>query len=698
MLTVTVNTPPSSPVGVTVCQGSASQTLKVDGRPTLSSTLSLPNVTTSNPTYVRSAGGTTYSGSTTVHYTTYTIVPSVTGSYTINGCANGDTHIQLYQNTFTPASPSVNFVAANDDDNTSCTNDPRITATLTAGVSYIIVYTHFDAATAVNNIVLTFTVPSGALLYGEGPTIEWYTTATGGTSIGTGSTFNPVGVANSGLTNTNTPGTTTFYAQKAGITDCRTAVDFVINPVTQPVVTPSSITNCSTVSQTLSLTNSASFASYLWSTAATTSDITVAPTTNTTYTVVATAATGCTTTTSAVINIGVDINADASLQPTATTKTLTKLCDDVNGWTYYADPADLHKIYFGIKWGTANTAEKAIAAVETTKDAADYRFATGDVVIDGVTHSNWGTWVMGRIANVTGVGHGALTAPVDVRFFYSQTEYDAMEAARASFVTSNGVVTEPTLWFKTVGKEYDFAQINPNSAIGDDYASGLALTPSATGQFNSTNYVEFSGITAFSGFGAATGAGDLGTTALPITLTYFKGNKVNKTTQLSWRTETEKNNSHFEVQRSNNGLNFEVIGKVSGAGTTQEAHTYEFVDRMPLNGVNYYRLRQVDFNAAATNSNIISLTFEANFSVSLYPNPYADQLKMDIYSENANNNVLVQVYDLAGQLLSSFNKNIASGWSSMALDASKEWALGTYLVRVTSGNNTFIQKITKSND
>ena len=60
--------------------------------------------------------------------------------------------------------------------------------------------------------------------------LNWYTSEIGGTPIGTGSPFNPVGVANSGLPNTNIPGTTTFYAECSNVPGCRTATNFVINP------------------------------------------------------------------------------------------------------------------------------------------------------------------------------------------------------------------------------------------------------------------------------------------------------------------------------------------------------------------------------------------------------------------------------------------------------------------------------------
>ena len=59
--------------------------------------------------------------------------------------------------------------------------------------------------------------------------INWYTASSGGTLLGPGSSFNPVGVSGSGLPNTNTPGTTTFYAECSSTPGCRAAADFVIN-------------------------------------------------------------------------------------------------------------------------------------------------------------------------------------------------------------------------------------------------------------------------------------------------------------------------------------------------------------------------------------------------------------------------------------------------------------------------------------
>ena len=74
-------------------------------------------------------------------------------------------------------------------------------------------------------VTITYTVPG---------TLNWYTVSSGGSSIGSGSPFNPVGVLNSGIANTNTAGTTTFYAECSNVPGCRTATTYEIKPA--PVV------------------------------------------------------------------------------------------------------------------------------------------------------------------------------------------------------------------------------------------------------------------------------------------------------------------------------------------------------------------------------------------------------------------------------------------------------------------------------
>ena len=83
--------------------------------------------------------------------------------------------------------------------------------------------------------------------------LNWFTVSSGGSAIGNGSPFNPVGVSGSGLLNTNTPGTYTFYAECAAAPGCRTATNFVINP--SPTIT-GNLTICTSGNTTTQLTGS----------------------------------------------------------------------------------------------------------------------------------------------------------------------------------------------------------------------------------------------------------------------------------------------------------------------------------------------------------------------------------------------------------------------------------------------------------
>jgi hypothetical protein len=164
---------------------------------------------------------------------------SATGNYAfeMNDSASFDGMAYITSGAFVPGNclGGGTFIKGDDDSGTGTSGDePRITATLTAGVTYTLYSTTYTLGTGTYTGAFSWTVtpPVGEqiMLSGSG-TIVWYTAASGGNSFGSGSPFNPVGVLNSGLANTNTAGTTTFYAACSFSTACRTAVTFTVNPL-----------------------------------------------------------------------------------------------------------------------------------------------------------------------------------------------------------------------------------------------------------------------------------------------------------------------------------------------------------------------------------------------------------------------------------------------------------------------------------
>lgn len=258
-----VSTAPAvSTTGATVCQGAASTTISLSLNAITGSfpMSDVPNFVLPTPggapTFVRSITGTTYIASATVPYTTITIVPTVTGTYTFDGCASGDTFLHIYSFPFTPATPAVNFLAANDDSNptTGCVLDPRITITLTAGQPYVFVYSTFLSTTeGITGIVINFTGPiGGGIQVGQA---QWWSAASGGTLLGTGTTFDPV--AAGALPNTNTPGTYTYFATNSLTSFCRTPTNFVINASPTASLSPGSMIVCSNTTTPLTVTTNA---------------------------------------------------------------------------------------------------------------------------------------------------------------------------------------------------------------------------------------------------------------------------------------------------------------------------------------------------------------------------------------------------------------------------------------------------------
>lgn len=109
---------------------------------------------------------------------------------------------------------------------------------------------------------------------------------------------------------------------------------------------------------------------------------------------------------------------------------------------------------------------------------------------------------------------------------------------------------------------------------------------------------------------------------LPVELTHFSVRVKSKTVELLWQTVSEINSDKFIIEHSQNGIDFRAIGEVAAAGSSQGEINYDFIHDDPTNGINYYRLRQVDLDDKFEFSDLRVLNFY-NFDgeLSVYPNP-----------------------------------------------------------------------------
>jgi hypothetical protein len=116
-------------------------------------------------------------------------------------------------------------------------------------------------------------------------------------------------------------------------------------------------------------------------------------------------------------------------------------------------------------------------------------------------------------------------------------------------------------------------------------------------------------------------------TPLPVELIQFDAKENNNhQVDISWSTASEINNDHFEIYRSTNANDWTMIDRVSGAGNSNTPIHYQIVDPLPENGINYYQLKQVDFNGDVSFFDVTSVNIQSTDALMVYPNPVGNEL------------------------------------------------------------------------
>lgn len=187
---------------------------------------------------------------------------------------------------------------------------------------------------------------------------------------------------------------------------------------------------------------------------------------------------------------------------------------------------------------------------------------------------------------------------------------------------------------------------------------------------------------------------------LPIELTYFNGALENKSVKLQWQTATESSNDYFEIQRSSDGVTFEKLNQIDSKsldGNSLQTLNYEITDLNPKKGINYYRLKQVDFSTESSYSRIVSVDFNkvGDFSFNVFPNPN-DGHTFDISMEGIESGdaVSIIVYDITGH--ESYSKALKINESdnlNHSINLENKLASGIYMISASKGTSTFSKRL-----
>jgi hypothetical protein len=139
--------------------------------------------------------------------------------------------------------------------------------------------------------------------------------------------------------------------------------------------------------------------------------------------------------------------------------------------------------------------------------------------------------------------------------------------------------------------------------------------------------------------------------SLPIELLDFTAKIVNQGVKLTWITAAEINNDFFTIERSRNGVNWETLTFVQGAGNSNQVLTYTWEDDQPLNGISYYRLKQTDFDGQFEFFSPVAVNFNSSVSKSEIVQVAAFGQQMDILLSNPTEAAYLVISDIQGRII-----------------------------------------------
>ncbi len=174
---------------------------------------------------------------------------------------------------------------------------------------------------------------------------------------------------------------------------------------------------------------------------------------------------------------------------------------------------------------------------------------------------------------------------------------------------------------------------------------------------------------------------------LPIKLNYFDAYNINNQIELRWETASEINNDFFTIERSIDGINFKPIEIIKGAGNSSKVLNYSTIDKEPEIGINYYRLKQTDYDGKFEYSSIVNITQKGDLNtISIYPNPNNGNFTISTQNSQV---IDYQIIDYSGKAIkigtiNSLNSNLNISDLSPGI---------YFLLTTLNNNNTTSRKI-----
>ncbi|MDZ4795711.1 MAG: T9SS type A sorting domain-containing protein [Bacteroidota bacterium] len=332
------------------------------------------------------------------------------------------------------------------------------------------------------------------------------------------------------------------------------------------------------------------------------------------------------------------------------------------------------------------------------------------------TTTNWGPITVNSTMNNTLYSNGVLTIGIqesskqEVSCPGSASSISCSPTPTAPIITptSSTVVVNQSITYTisnaVTGTFYGIA----NGTTGESLATGIWAT--ANGNLNITtktftsagNFNIVVKATSLSGVSVCTSgpaaASVTVSSTLPVTLQSFNGKWTGESVLLSWKTSTETNSSHFELERSADGISFSRLASIGAAGTSFSELTYTYTDINPLTATGFYRLKQVDIDGRYTFSQVLLLQ-KNNSGIlinAVRPNPFSGEIVISIVLDKAQD-INARLTDLSGRLIKTIRQQGQFGLNQVRLSGLQSLSGSLYIVEIETGGQLIRQKVLKAN-
>jgi len=214
-------------------------------------------------------------------------------------------------------------------------------------------------------------------------------------------------------------------------------------------------------------------------------------------------------------------------------------------------------------------------------------------------------------------------------------------------------------------------------------------TAGTNGRTLAGGYGQKTGFDGFSGFGI----GGSGGGPLPIDLMSFGAELNGDNVDIQWTVASQVNNDYYSILRSIDAYDWYEVGRVEGAGNSNQIMEYVFTDEDPYIGLSYYKLKQTDFDGRFEEFHPVSISYDVEIiGLLISPNPVTDILTLTMDGNIHNDLHVIRIFDSRGNII--IRNNLIGNLKDYKVDVSK-LSDGMYIVKVKNRRQLGIGKFIK---